>query len=169
MDEFQMRTALTETGYEEEWKDFVTTNGRRMFQIALLLCGGAIPAENSVIASVEDFDLSMPPANDGLAFWEGAIETRSMSNADLAPAADSVALSMLQPGLWPVMQIVGRSRICFVLRMLLGYATPRCAQILNVGDCETRALLAKAAQQLQIVQPLRASSSSHGDVQDNSG
>jgi hypothetical protein len=52
---------LAEAGYEQEWKDFVTVHGSRMFQIALVLCGGRKPAENAFIASVEDLDPSMPP------------------------------------------------------------------------------------------------------------
>jgi hypothetical protein len=149
VDEFQTRTVLTETGYEEEWKDFVIVNCRRMFQIALLLCGSANPAENALIASVEDLDVSTPPGKDGLARWQGAIVTRSVRTADWLAAADPVALSMLQPALWPVMQIVGHSRICFVLRTLLGYRTAQCARILENKESETHALLSEAMKQLQ--------------------
>jgi hypothetical protein len=56
---------------------------------------------------------------------------------------------MLQPGLWPVMQIAGRSRICYVLQMLLGYAAASCAQMLDIDESKTPALLNEAVTHLQ--------------------
>ena len=160
MDEFKTGTVLAESFYEQEWKDFVTVNGRRMFQIALLLSGGPNPAENSFIASVDDLDLSKAPGKDALAQWQAAIVTRSVRAAHCIPAWDPVALSMLQPGLWPLMRIVGRSRIYFILRVLLRYDTGQCAQMLNVKTSETHALLSEAMKQLQNPHRTRMISSS---------
>jgi hypothetical protein len=56
---------------------------------------------------------------------------------------------MLQPGLLPVIQIERFPRICFVLRMLLGYSTALCAQILGVEESHVRMLFRMAALQLQ--------------------
>jgi DNA-directed RNA polymerase specialized sigma24 family protein len=56
---------------------------------------------------------------------------------------------MLQPGLWPVLQIDRQPRVCFVLRMLLGYATSSCAQMLAIEEQVVKAALQNAILQLQ--------------------
>ena len=169
MDEFQTGTVLAEAGYEQEWKDFVTVHGSRMFQIALLLCGGRKPAENAFIASVEDLDLLMPPGKDDLAPWQAAIVTRSVRAAHCVPLGDPVTLSMLQPGLRPLMRIVGRSRIYFILRVLLRYEEAQCAQMLNLKASETHALLSEAMKQLQNPHRARITPSSRRNLQKNAG
>jgi DNA-directed RNA polymerase specialized sigma24 family protein len=58
---------------------------------------------------------------------------------------------MLQPGLRPIIQIERFPRICFVLRMLLGYSTVMCAQMLGVEENHVRMLFQMAALQLQKV------------------
>lgn len=149
MDEPQTPTQSVESSYEREWKDFVSVNGRAIFQIALLLSGGAHPAEDALIASIEDLDVSSPPGKDDLAVWQSAVVMRSVRTADWLAAADLGALSMLQPGLGLVMQIAGRSRICFVLQMLLGYTAASCAQMLDIDESGIPALLNEAVTHLQ--------------------
>jgi hypothetical protein len=139
---------LVETSHDREWKEFVHVNGNEIFQIALLLCGGAQPAETTVIARLDDLDVSRPPGKDDLAVWQRAVVMRSVRTADWLLEADLSTLSMLQPGLWPVMQIAGRSRICFVLQMLLGYAAASCAQMLDIEERAAPALLGEAVIQL---------------------
>jgi DNA-directed RNA polymerase specialized sigma24 family protein len=56
---------------------------------------------------------------------------------------------MLHPWLLPVIQIERFPRICFVLRVLLGYSTALCAQILGVEERHVRMLFQMAALQLE--------------------
>jgi hypothetical protein len=149
LDEPQTPTPSVKISYEREWKDFVNVNGGAMFQTALLLCGDAHLAEDAVIASLEELDVSMPPEKEDPTAWQRAVVIRSVRTADWLSAADPGTLSVIQPGLWPVMQITGRSRICFVLQMLLGYAAASCAQMLNIDESKTPALLNEAVTHLQ--------------------
>jgi hypothetical protein len=105
--------------------------------------------KNAVIASLEDLDVSMPPGKDDLGVWQRAVVIRSVRTGDWRSAADLGALSMLQPGLWPVMQIAGQLRICFVLQMLLGYAAASCAQMLDMDESGIAALLNEAVLHLR--------------------
>ena len=148
MDEHQAPPKLTETSYERQWNEFVEVNARAMFQIALLLSGAAHLAENALISSLEDLDVSAPP-NDDLAVWQRAVVVRSVRSANWAQVADPHSLSMLQSGLRPVMMIVGLPRIHFVLRMLLGYSLAECAQIVDTADGNIPGPLVEAATELR--------------------
>jgi hypothetical protein len=61
--------------------------------------------------------------------------------------------SMLQPGLWPLMQIERVSRTYFTLRLLLGYPRRVCAQLLDVEESKIETLLQTA---IDTRQPSRA-------------
>jgi hypothetical protein len=84
------------------------------------------------------------------AILKTAIVLRSVQSAPpFSPSDTANARSMLQPGLWPVLQIERQPRLCFVLRMLLGYATSSCAQMLAIEEQAVKALLQNALLQLQ--------------------
>ena len=55
---------------------------------------------------------------------------------------------MLQAGLLPVLQLERFHRVCFVLRMLFGYATSACAELLGVDEGAVKALVQAAVLQL---------------------
>ena len=74
-----------------------------------------------------------------------SIETPQVSS----PEVDCTARFMLQPGLLPVFQVERSPRICFVLRMLLGYTTAACAQMLGTEESGIRILFQMAVIQLQ--------------------
>ena len=80
--------------------------------------------------------------------------TRSIEKLEPATSAASrTTRSVLQPGLWPVIQIERYPRICFVLGILRGYAAACCARILGVEECAMRTLLQTAIMQLSRESP----------------
>ena len=108
------------TGYERERRDFLRGNCNRLFQTALLLSADSQIAETALIESIEDLDLSQPPGRNTRAVWEKAVVIRSLelhkpsSGPGLTGQAKAIRAisvraisvqSMLQPGLWPVVQI----------------------------------------------------------------
>jgi hypothetical protein len=94
--------------------------------------------------------LSALPQENAFAILKEAIVLRSVQSARLLSPSDTAnARSMLQPGLWPVLQIERQPRVCFVLRMLLGYATSSCAQMLAIEEQVVKAALQNGILQLQ--------------------
>jgi hypothetical protein len=148
LDEPRTAAQPSEAGYAREWRDFVNLNSGAMFQIALLLSGSAALAEQAIIASLDDIDVSMPPGSNDLTLWQSAVIARTIKNEAWKAAADVTAFSMLQPGLWPVLRIRGRSRIWFVLRMLLNYSATECVQTLAIDESEMPALVNEAIDQV---------------------
>jgi hypothetical protein len=135
---------------EQGWGDFFKANCNVVFQTALLLTADATAAEAAVAESIDSLDISSPPEQRNLASWEKAAVVRSIETSRLSSSAvNSATRSMLHPGLLPVMQIERFPRICFVLRMLLGYSTALCAQILGVEESHVQMLFQAAAIQLQ--------------------
>ncbi len=135
--------------YEQAWKSFLQVHCSSMLQTALLLSADTHVAEAALADSIGDLDLSKPPENPSLAIWERAVITRSIGAREPDSLdAGSMARSMLQSGLWPVIEIERSPRICFVLRVLLGYAPAFCAQTLGIAESEIQTLLQKAFTQL---------------------
>jgi hypothetical protein len=142
----QSRTRRCEQG----WRDFFKANCNVVFQTALLLTADATAAEAAVAESIDSLDSSSLPEQRNLAAWEKAVVVRSIETSRLSSsAANSATRSMLQPGLLPLIQIERFPRICFVLRMLLGYSTALCAQVLGVEESHIRMLFQIADLQLQ--------------------
>ena len=152
------------SGYEREWRDFLQENSNRLFQTALLLSADSHIAETALTGSIEDLDVSRAPGRNTRAVWEKAVVIRSVEELHKpssgpgvtgqakvirAISVQSISVqSMLQPGLWPVVQIERSPRLCFILRMLLGYAITSCVQILGIEESRIYALLEMAAIQL---------------------
>jgi hypothetical protein len=133
-----------------EWKSFVDENSRAMFQTALLLCLDPQRAEDALINSVADFDLSRPPRSDDCLIWERAVVKLSLETSLLFSTDEfaSLASPLIQRGLRPLTQIKHLPRISFVLRLLLGYTAETCAQILGIQESEIAPLTGEAAAQL---------------------
>jgi len=146
----KMLTQSDTTRCKQQWRDFVKAHCDEVFQTALLLTADATAAEAAVTRSIDSLDISSAPEHADLAAWEKAVVVRSLETSQPpSPTPNSTTRSMLQPGLPRVIQIERLPRICFVLRMLLGYSTPLCAQILGVEESEIRMLFQMAALQLQ--------------------
>ena len=149
VDEIETRIQSNTRKCEQGWRDFFKANCNVVFQTALLLTADATAAEAAVAESIDSLDISSPPEQRTLGAWEKAVVVRSLETSQLSSSANSATRSMLQPGLLPVIQIERFPRICFVLRMLLGYSTSLCAQILGVEQSHVRTLFQVAALQLQ--------------------
>lgn len=134
---------------EQAWKSFLQLHCNSMFQTALLLSADADVAEAALADSIGDLDLSKPPEKHSLAIWERAVMTRSIGARELASSAEGLMVrSMLQSGLWPVIELERYPRICFVLHVLLGYGAVFCAQMLGIAESEIQTQLEKALTQL---------------------
>ncbi len=136
---------------EREWRDFFKVNCKALFQTALLLTADALAAETALVKGIEELDISGSPGQTSLVAWRKAVVLRSIETAQLSSctAPDRITRSILQPGLQPVIEIERYPRICFVLRMLLGYTTGLCAQMLGMEESGIRMLLQMAVIQLQ--------------------
>ena len=150
VDEIDMPIQSNTRRCEQGWRDFFKANCNVVFQTALLLTADATAAEMAVAESIDSLDISNPPEQRNLVAWEKAVVVRSIETSRLSSsAANSATRSMLHSGLLPVLLIERFPRICFVLRMLLGYSTALCAQILGVEESHVRMLFQMAALQLQ--------------------
>ena len=134
---------------ERAWREFFKVNCNALFQTALLLTADVLAAEAALSESIDELDMSSAPGQPSLAAWEKAVVMRSIEQPQVPlSAADPMTRSMLQPGLRPVIQIERFPRISFVLRMLLGYTTALCAQLLEMDEGGIRMLCQMAVIQL---------------------
>ena len=133
-----------------EWKRFIDRNSKAMFQTALLLAANPRGAEAALITSMDELDISRRPETHDLPIWEETVVKLSVGTPEmLSTEGDgSLACSLLQPGLRPVIQLDRLPRICFVLQLLLGYTTEACAAVLGVKESEVLVLVAEAATKL---------------------
>ena len=137
------------SGYEKTWKDVFQTNLDALFQLALLLTADSREAEANLATVVSTLDFSKQPDEDALAVLQTAVAQQSIESRGAIFSAGTVeARSMLQPGLLPVLQLERSPRVCFVLRMLLGYATSACAGMLGIEEDGVKVLLRAAVLQL---------------------
>jgi hypothetical protein len=132
-----------------DWMAFIRANGAALFQTALLLSADAEIAESGMLAAVASVDISRPPAPDELFVLQRVVATQTLkrirSNLD---ATSANARSLLQAGLWPVLELEQLPRICFVLCLLLGYTNSSCGQILGIQEETVRGLLRMVTRQL---------------------
>jgi hypothetical protein len=134
------------------WMAFIRANCAALFQTALLLSADAEIAESGMLAAVASVDISRPPAPDELFVLQRvvAMQTLRQIRSNLE-ATSANARSLLQAGLWPVLHLEQRPRICFVLCLLLGYTNSSCAQILGIQEETVRELLRVATRQLHLL------------------
>jgi hypothetical protein len=121
-----------------------------MFQFALLLSADAYTAEVALLSSIDELEVTRLPRYEHFAAWQHAVVVRSIATpAKQESGVDLLYRSTLQPGLWPVMQIERLSRTCFVLRLLLGYPRPVCAELLGIPQSKIERLLQTAIHMLR--------------------
>ena len=136
-------------GHPETWSDLFQTNLAALFQQALLLTADSQAAEANLAAVIKTLDLSKQPDDDALAAVQVALARQSIEGSGIISSAGVAgARSMLQAGLLPVLQLERSPRVCFVLRVLLGYATSACAAMLGIDEGGVRVLLRAAVLQL---------------------
>jgi hypothetical protein len=148
----QARIAAQAECPKPKWLAFFKTNCAALFQTALLLTADPDTAEASIAATLESVDTSGPPEEDELAYLHRAVVIQAIQRSEGQSALPINARSMIQAGLWPVLQLDRSPRTCFVLRTLLGYTISSCAQLLGIDEAGVRHLLRTAICQLsQIV------------------
>ena len=132
------------------WTGFFEANLDGLFQTSLLLVADHQEAERALCKAIDVLDVSEPPCQAAAASIERQIVLNSLS-IDEPSSSTSVASArgMLQPDLRPVLALPCAPRACFVLLILLGYATSTCAQILGIEEQAVRMLLHSALLQLR--------------------
>ena len=136
-------------GYQATWKDVFQANLDTLFQLALLLTAEPQEAEANLTGVINALDFSKQPDEDALAVLQTAVAQQSIGSGGVISSAGAAeARSMLQPGLLPILQLERSARVCFVLRMLFGYATSACAGRLGIDEGAMKLLLRGAVLQL---------------------
>lgn len=148
--EGRSQAQLDTNSSEQEWIEFVELNSNAMFQVALLLSADVYMAEAALLNSIDELEIRRAPRQGDLAAWQNAVVARSIATRTTEKSGvDSLYRSMLQPGLWPVMQIERVPRTCFTLRLLLGYPRRVCDQWLGIEESKIETLLQTAIDTLQ--------------------
>jgi hypothetical protein len=143
------------------WSSLLKANCNSLFQIALLLSADPEVAEASVIATIEAVDISCPPGQEELANLQQSVATKTLERLGAASRSHlPAAQSMLQAGLWPLLQVEQSARICFVLRVLLRCAISSSAQMLGIEEGDAKVLLQIALVQLcqasqEVIRPIQ--------------
>lgn len=133
------------------WREFFKANCAALFQTALLLTADPEEAEATVIGAIDSLDVSVSPDWTALAAVQESVARQTMLiRTPRDPSKLSAAQVMLPNELRPILQIDPSSRVCFVLRMLLGYATSSCARMMGVEEAAVKTLLRIAILQLHI-------------------
>lgn len=136
--------------HQLSWMALLQSNCAALFQTALLLSADPQTAEASIAVTIDRLDISAATRPDELSRLQKTVAMhtlRILETASFSRAAD--AQPMLQSGLWPILQLEKFPRACFVLRLLLGYSTSCCAQMIGVEETAVKALLDTAILQLQ--------------------
>jgi hypothetical protein len=134
---------------QETWTDVFQANFDALFQLALLLTADPPQAEAKLEIVISNLDFAKQPDADALAVLQTAVAQQSIeSGGAISSTGVAEVRSMIQPGLLPVPQLERLPRVCFVLRMLVGYATSACARMLGIDEGGVRVLLTIAVLQL---------------------
>jgi hypothetical protein len=140
---------LTQEDHHQTWRTLFQANIDALFELALVLTADPHEAELTLAGAINTMDMSTHPDENGFKMLQTAVARRSIENGgDVSPIAVADACSMLRPGLRPLLQVERVARVCFVLRMIFGYATFTCARMLGVDPGGIRVLLRVAILQL---------------------
>jgi hypothetical protein len=135
--------------YQETWKDVFQANLSALFQIALLLTADSHEAEANLATVIRKLDFSKEIDEDALAVIHAALARKIIGGGGITSLSGAAeARSMLQPGLLPVLQLERLPRVCFVLRMLVGFDTSTCARMLGIDEGGVKVSLRVAVLQL---------------------
>ena len=128
---------------------FISANCAALFQTALLLAADAEIAESAILAAVVKVDISRPPGSDELFSLQKAVATETLKRIRSNPERVSEnASAFVQTGLRPLLRLEQLPRICFVLRILLGYSSSSCAKTLELQEETVSGLLLVATGEL---------------------
>jgi hypothetical protein len=138
--------ALPSQDYRQMWGALLTTNLNSLFELALLFTADPQMAEASLASCINSVDVSSQPDLKGL---QAAVALHSIGTEGIdSPTAIKKARSMTRSTLHPILQLERFPRVCFVLRMMSGYATSTCAGMLSIDDHAVRVQVRTAILQL---------------------
>jgi hypothetical protein len=156
-------TVSSKSGRRETWSNLLQTNLAALFQQALLLTADPQQAEANLAAVIGTLDLSKQPDDHALAVVQAALVRQSIEGCGIIYSAGiAEARSMLQPGLLPVLELERSLRVCFVLRVLFGYATSACAAMLGIDEGGVKLLLRVAVLQLDHARSMQIAETKQG-------
>ena len=136
----------------QEWTAFLQAHVDGLFQTALLAAADPELAEESVAKSFDAVDIARLPAADDFTVLQTAVIIHSLRSSDAMQSGKrSLARVLLQPDLWPILEIERPPRFCFILRVLLRNASSSCAQILGTDEDGVTLLLRAGVLQLHEV------------------
>jgi hypothetical protein len=119
------------------------------FRTALLISADPSTAEKVLASSIAECDAVNLRHDSGRRIWRDTVVARSVeASAPFPVAMGGLVAAYLPPGLRPVAFIDTQPRICFVLRLLLGYSKAACAGMMRIRESEVGPLLANALVQL---------------------
>jgi hypothetical protein len=131
------------------WMALLKSNCAALFQTALLLSADPQIAEASMAVTIDNLDISKAPRQDESSSLQKTVTMHTLRILETASFSRTVeAHSMLQSGLWPILQLEKFARACFVLRLLLGYSTSCCGQMIGIEQAAVETLLDTALLQL---------------------
>jgi hypothetical protein len=132
--------------YRQKWSTLLTTNLNSLFELALLSTADPQMAEAILASCIDSVDISSQPDLKSL---QTAVALHSIRSEGIdSPTAIVNARSMIRSALRPILQLERLPRICFVFRMMNGYATSTCAAMLTIDDNAVRMLVSRAILQL---------------------
>jgi hypothetical protein len=147
---------ISPVGYQQTWKDVFQANFDALFQLTLLLTADSQEAEANLETVIGNLDFSKEPDKEALVVLQIAVARQSIgSGGGVSSNGVAEAQFLLQPGLLPVLQLERLPRLCFVLRMLVGFASSTCARVLGIDEGSVGVLLSVAVLQLHHVSGLR--------------
>jgi hypothetical protein len=126
------------------------TDIAEQFRTALLISADPDTAEDVVARSIAECDAADLQHESRRQNWRDSVVARSIEASTAFPVATGkLAATYLTPRLRPVVFIDLKPRICFVLRLLLGYSKAECAGMMRIRESEVGPLLVNALVQLQ--------------------
>jgi hypothetical protein len=130
----------------QRWGNLFTANLNSLFELALLFTADPHIAEVSLASAIDTIDISSQPDCGSL---RNAVAIHSIRNTGIDSSTEMIkACSMIRSALRPILHLERSPRICFVLRVMTGYATSACAGILGVDENAVILLFQTAILQL---------------------
>jgi DNA-directed RNA polymerase specialized sigma24 family protein len=149
LNESKNQILLEKCTIEQDLTNMLEKKCRALFQISLLISADPVAAETALIETINELDICRGPGADSDARLENAVVMRNIAWPETRSSTQRLlAQSMLQPGLRLLTTLDRLPRICFVLRILLGYSADSCAHLLQVKESEIGPLLQSAALEL---------------------
>ena len=132
-----------------KWETVPAANLNSLFELGLLSTAQPQSAQASLLISISSNYIASQPDMVGL---RAAVASHSIRSGVIDSPTELInASSMIRRALRPIIQLGCFPHICYVLRMLVGCATSRCAAMLGIDDTALSVVLGAAILQVQAV------------------